>query len=196
MYTLSPIEISFDCATGALSPATGQYRKHLSHLSGVFHDVKAEARMIEHESDPLIYEVNEYKKDGSDLFFGTTTMQPGKVGDEFFMTRGHFHQSRDMGEFYCTQHGKGLLLLQNREGRSETVEMREGSCAFIPPDWAHRSINTGLVPLVFTWVCNVDAGHDYEAIASSGMRMLVEDRNGNVAVVPNPNFNQGTKTPR
>lgn len=188
MNALFPIEIQFDSVTGALSPETGRYRKYLSQLSGVFQDAQAEARLIEEQKDPLIYEVNEYKKDGSDLFFGTTTMQPGKVGHEYFMTRGHFHQNPSMGEFYCTQHGNGVLLLQNRDGQCETVQMRAGSCAFIPPDWAHRSINTGTAPLVFTWVCNVAAGHDYEAIASRGMRMLVVEGSSGAEVIPNPNF--------
>lgn len=188
MTGLSPAEISYDASTGALSTATDHYRKRLSDLSGVFRDADAWSYAIQKNSDPLVYQVHEYKKEGSDLFFGTTTMQPGKVGDEFFMTRGHFHARRDMGEIYCTQHGKGLLLLQNRDGKCETVQMREGSCAFIPPDWAHRSINTGPTPMVFTWVCNVRAGHDYKEIAARGMRMLVVERNGKVDLVPNPNF--------
>ena len=88
MPGLSPIEIGFDAATGALSPATGRYRKRLSQLEGVFRDADAWSRAIQENADPLVYEVNEYKKEGSDIFFGTTTMQPGKVGEEYFMTRG------------------------------------------------------------------------------------------------------------
>jgi len=42
--------------------------------------------------------------------------------------------------------------------------------------------------LVFTWVCNVLAGHDYDAIATRGMRMLVVERNGKAELLPNPNF--------
>jgi glucose-6-phosphate isomerase len=188
MPSLSPAEIQFDATTGALSPVTGQYRKHLSELEGVFQDADAWARLVDENSDPLVYEVNEYKKESSDLFFGTTTMQPGKVGEEYFMTRGHFHQNRDMGEFYCTQNGQGLLMLQDREGNVETVDMRPGGCAFIPPDWAHRSINTGPIPLVFTWFCSVHAGHDYAAIAAKGMKKLALEGDGGVRLVPNPNF--------
>ena len=188
MAKLSPTEISFDASTGALSPSTARYRKHLSELVGVFQNEEAWSRSIQDYADPLVYEVNEFKKEGTDLFFGTTTMQPGKVGEEYFMTRGHFHQRRDMGEFYCTQSGSGLLLLQDRDGRSETLSMREGSCAFIPPDWAHRSINTGSIPLVFTWFCNVLAGHDYAEIAGQGMRMLVIERSDRPEVITNPNF--------
>lgn len=183
-----PVAVSFDAASGVLSSETGHYIKRLSDLAGVFSDTKAWSCAVSERDDPVVYEVREFKQDGSDLFFGTTTMQPGKVGDEFYMTRGHFHQRRDMGEFYCTQHGEGLLLLENRDGRSETVEMRVSNCAIIPPDWAHRSINTGSGPLVFTWFCNVLAGHDYGPILTRGMRTLIVERDGQVVRVPNPNF--------
>lgn len=183
-----PTEIAFNSETGVLSPTTGQNRKHLSQLKSVFHDIDACEQLIETHSDPLVYEVREYRQDDSDLFFGTTTMQPGKVGNEYYMTRGHFHFRRDMGEFYCTQSGTGILMLQNRDGRCETVDMRVGSCVFIPPDWAHRSINTGPSKLVFTWVCNIAAGQDYDALAERGMRLMAVEKAGDFALVPNPNF--------
>ena len=89
---------------------------------------------------------------------------------------------------YYTQSGEGLLLLESREGETRTVEMKVDICAFIPPDWAHRSMNTGKVPLVFVWVCNADAGHDYGEILARGMRSLVVQQNNKVALVPNPNY--------
>ena len=104
------------------------------------------------------------------------------------MTRGHFHQRRDMGEVYYTQHGSGLLLLESRDGRTETVDMRPGVCAFIPPDWAHRSINVGGDRLVFVWVCNPEAGHDYADILSKGMRKIVVDDGGRPALLDNPAY--------
>jgi glucose-6-phosphate isomerase, archaeal len=188
MNGLFPALVSIDASSGALSPATGRYEKRLSGLQGIFRDGQAFASAIREGNDPLVYEVMEFKKEGSDIFFGTTTMQPGKVGDEFFMTRGHFHARRDLGEVYCTQSGTGVLLLENRYGVSQVVDMLPGTCAFIPPDWAHRSINTGSEPLVFTWFCNVDAGHDYAAILERGMRKLVVERNGKPEIVANPRF--------
>jgi glucose-6-phosphate isomerase len=115
-------------------------------------------------------------------------MSPGKVGAEYYMTRGHFHQRRDRGEAYYTQSGEGLLLLESRSGETRTVELRPGVCAFIPPDWAHRSINTGAAKLVFVWFCATDAGHDYGEILERGMRKLVIERDGRLAVADNPNF--------
>ena len=188
MSELNPTQVSINSDTGAVSPETGRYIKHLSELEGIYSDGEAWARTLREESDPVVYEVVEFKKQGSDLFFGTTTMQPGKVGDEYYMTRGHFHEDRTKSEVYCTLSGRGLLLLENRQGQCETVEMREGTCAFIPPDWAHRSINCGSEPLVFSWFCSVEAGHNYGQILKQGMRKLCLDRDGEVEMVDNPNF--------
>ena len=188
MSELFPIQVSITSSSGEVSPATGHYTKHLSEFNGIYSDDDAWSRAVRENNDPLVYEVIEFKKEGSDLFFGTTTMQPGKIGQEFYMTRGHFHEDRTKSEVYCTLSGQGLLLLENRMGQCETVEMREGTCAFIPPDWAHRSINCGSEPLVFSWFCSVCAGHDYGQILKQGMRKLVLERDGMLEIVDNPSF--------
>jgi glucose-6-phosphate isomerase, archaeal len=184
---LLPEGVKIDGVTGEVSPETGRYKKRLQDLEGFFGDGQAFGEATR-AGNPLVYEVVEYRKDNSDLFFGTTTMYPGKVGEEYYLTRGHFHQRRDMGEVYYTQSGQGILLLESREGRSETVDMRPGICAFIPPDWAHRSINVGPEKLVFVWVCNTSAGHDYGDILRQGMRKVVVERGGKPTIVDNPRF--------
>lgn len=180
-----PIGVGIDPHTGELSPATGRYAKRLGELGQIYHDKEAFAAA---SGDRLAYEVIEYRAEGSDIIFGTTVMQPGKVGEEYFMTRGHFHVRRDRGEVYYTQSGEGILLLESRSGEVQSVEMKPGICAFIPPDWAHRSINTGTEKLVFVWVCEADAGHDYGEIMSKGMRSLVVEREGKPAVIANPRW--------
>jgi glucose-6-phosphate isomerase, archaeal len=183
-----PAGVMIDPITGAVTPATGRYSKHLNDIRGIYKDQQALDAILAVQGNIVAYEVVEYIQPGADVSFGTTTMYPGRVGDEFFMTRGHFHKRRDRGEVYYTQSGEGLLLLESREGDTQTVDMKPGSCAFIPPDWAHRSVNTGSVPLVFVWVCNPDAGHDYGEILARGMRKLVVGRGGSVALEANPNF--------
>ena len=185
---LFPEGVAIDGVTGSIEPATDRYAKRLSELRGLFQDEKAQERAIVERDDPVVYEVVDYRKSESDLCFGTTIMSPGKVGAEYYMTRGHFHQRRDRGEAYYTQSGEGLLLLESRAGESRTVEMRPGVCAFIPPDWAHRSINTGSEKLVFVWFCATDAGHDYGEIRERGMRKLVVERDGRTVVADNPRF--------
>lgn len=183
-----PIGVTIDSITGAVAPSTGHYKKRLSEFRSVYRDGAAVDARIASEGDAVTYEVVEVKPEGSDIFFGTTTMYPGKVGAEYHMTRGHFHARRDRAEVYYTQSGHGLLLLESRDGETKTVEMKPGIAAYIPPDWAHRSINTGTEPLVFVWMTNVDAGHDYGTIVAKGFRSLVVEKDGKPAVVPNPGY--------
>lgn len=182
-----PIGVAINGSTGAVAPATGHYTKRLSEFRGLYHDAAAFDAAVSAD-DAVTYEVIEFKADGSDIFFGTTTMYPGKVGDEYFMTRGHFHARADRAEVYYTQSGEGLLLLETRDGEIQTVDMKPGVAAYIPPGWAHRSINTGSRPLVFVWMTSVDAGHDYSTIAGKGFRCLVLEQDGKPAVVANPNY--------
>lgn len=185
---LLPEGVAIDGQTGEVTPSTSRYAKHLSDLRGFFRDAKALEEKIAREGDLTVYEVVDYRKPESDLAFGTTIMSPGKVGEEYYLTRGHFHTRRECGEAYYTQSGHGLLLLESRDGESRTVEMKPGICAFIPPDWAHRSINIGSDKLIFTWFCATDAGHEYGEIAKRGMRRLVLERAGKLALVDNPNY--------
>ncbi|MDR3750981.1 MAG: glucose-6-phosphate isomerase family protein [Terracidiphilus sp.] len=185
---LMPEGVAIDSITGAVSPATGRYTKRLSELRELFQDRDMADKEVERLQDPVVYEIAEYRKPGSDIFFGTTTMSPGRVGREYYMTRGHFHERQDAAEVYYTQHGEGILLLELRDEQSMTVEMRPGLCAFIPPGWAHRSINTGSEKLIFVWMCNVAVGHDYGDILKRGMRKLVVARNQLPELIDNPSW--------
>jgi glucose-6-phosphate isomerase len=185
---LFPEGVAIDGRTGEVSPSTSRYTKRLSDLRSFFHDSKALQALTEEQGDLTVYTVIDYRREGSDLAFGTTIMWPGKVGDEYFMTRGHFHVRRECGEAYYTQSGSGILLLESRAGETRTVEMKPGVCAFIPPDWAHRSINTGPDKLVFAWFCATNAGHEYGEIEKRGMRRLVLERGGKTVLADNPNY--------
>jgi len=185
---LFPEGVAIDGKTGEVTPSTSRYSKKLSDLRGFFHDPKALESKIAQEGDATVYEVIDYRHEESDLAFGTTIMWPGKVGEEYYLTRGHFHVRRECGEAYYTQSGAGLLLLESREGETRTVDMKPGVCTFIPPDWAHRSINTGPEKLIFTWFCATDAGHEYGEIQKRGMRKLVIDQDGKSVLADNPNY--------
>ena len=134
-------------------PAPASTPSGWDEFRGIYYDEKSLDALLQEQGDLVTYEVTEYRADGSDLFFGTTTMMPGCVGNEYFMTRGHYHARRDRGEIYYTQSGEGILLLNSRDGQTREVDMKQGVCAFIPPDWAHRSVNTGTAKLVFVWCC-------------------------------------------
>jgi glucose-6-phosphate isomerase, archaeal len=181
-----PETIVINPQTGAVSPHTSAYEKRLSEFRGIYRDEKAFDALLAAKGDVVTYKVVACRGEGTDMFFGTTTMYPGSVGDEYFMTRGHFHARRDCGEIYYTQSGEGLLLLQSREGEIRTLAMKPGTCASIPADWAHRTVNTGDTPLVFVWCCHQQAGHEYGSILTRGMGQRVVRSNGAPVCLPDP----------
>ena len=97
-----------------------------------------------------------------------TVIHPGTVGDEYFMTKGHFHSLRDTGEVYLGLGGSGYLLLMTEDGGQSAVPMERGTLAYVPPYWAHRTVNTGDEPFVFFAVYPGQAGHDYGTIETTG----------------------------
>ena len=55
-------------------------------------------------------------------------MSPGKVGDEYFMTRGHIHKQADRPEIYYGQKGSGLMLMESPEGEVRIVAIEPLTC--------------------------------------------------------------------
>ncbi|RPH30581.1 glucose-6-phosphate isomerase [Buttiauxella warmboldiae] len=133
-------------------------------LVGVFHD---EAAWRALPAGTTIYQVEMLPSpDGEgELFVGTTHLNPGRVGDEFYMTRGHFHQRREQGEVYFGLRGSGLLLLQSEQGEARFEQVSQGSVHIIPGNTAHRLINTGSEVLSALAVWPTIAGHDYASLA-------------------------------
>jgi glucose-6-phosphate isomerase len=99
------------------------------------------------------------------------------VGDEYFMTHGHFHALSDRAEIYATVKGTGALLLMDEGGTTSSQTMKPGTVHYIPGKVAHRVVNTGDEPLVFLASWPSDAGHDYGSIKTKGFskRMILRD---------------------
>lgn len=188
MVSPQPCSVEFSANTGIIGEAMARYQKRLSALRGLFLDSDALERRIREEKDPVCYEnfaFNNSRAEG-DIFFGTTILYPGKVGIEYHLTRGHYHRKRDRAETYQTLSGRGLVLFEREDVAKRTAELVPGKVTYIPPFWAHRSVNTGRVPLVFLWTCPVDAGHDYASLGQRGMRLVVLERNGVPCVEDRP----------
>jgi glucose-6-phosphate isomerase len=64
------------------------------------------------------------------------------------------------------------------DGGCSTIEIEPGTIAYVPPNHAHRTVNTGSEELVFLGVYPADAGHDYESIEQSGFSARVVERDG------------------
>jgi glucose-6-phosphate isomerase, archaeal len=185
-----PSSVSFESKTGVIPEATAHYQKRLSDLRGLFLDSKALELRIREEGDPVCYEnygFNQNQAEG-DIFFGTTIIYPGKVGSEYHLTRGHYHRKRHHAETYQALSGRGLVLFEREDGTTSSAELAPGKVTYVPPFWAHRSINTSDQVLVFLWTCAVDAGHDYEGLGGRGMLKVVVERNGSPSVEDRTKF--------
>ena len=180
--------VDFDLVTG-LSRTAQSSKRTVSDMRGMFADDAATEKLIA-EGDPLVYEFYELgapEKPG-DLAFGSSIVYPGKVGDEYFMTKGHFHTILETGEtYYCLQ-GQGYMLLENPEGDWSAQPLSPGNTVYVPPRYAHRSINVGNTPMVTFFCFRGDAGHDYGTIETKGYRKLLFDIDGETVIVDNPKW--------
>ena len=67
-------------------------RRTLTSMRGQYRDTAAYDALLAVE-DTLLYEVYELQRPhvAGELLHGISIVHPGKVGDEYFMTKGHFH---------------------------------------------------------------------------------------------------------
>jgi glucose-6-phosphate isomerase len=153
--------------------------KKIKHLEGVFADENA-LRLLDPEFTVYSVQAHLPLKEGTEggLYFGTTIIQPGKVGCEYFMTRGHFHASINRAEYYWGVQGEGMLILMDQARNTWAERMFPGSLHFIPGKVAHRVANTGNTPLIFGACWPSDAGHNYEEISNNGFSARLFDING------------------
>ncbi|WP_433046807.1 glucose-6-phosphate isomerase family protein [Dactylosporangium sp. CS-033363] len=153
-----------------LANRTGRYEKRLADLDGLFADSGAFAARLAHEADRVIYHVDEFRPSDAagDLITGISTLSPGKVGEEFHMTRGHIHAQHDRAEIYHCLSGHGLMLMETLDGQTVVTELHPGVIAYVPPVHIHRSVNVGDTDLVTVFCYPADAGQDYGIIARAG----------------------------
>ena len=176
---IQPFQLAW--ATGALSHGP-LIRKttRLGDLTAVFADRDA----IQPFASQPAYDVDMFDTPGGEgeLYVGVTHLYPGKVGHEYFMTRGHFHQRREQGEVYFGLEGEGMLLMQNEQGEAWTEPVFAGSVHIISGYTAHRLINTGSQTLSALAVWPSIAGHDYTSLPH-GFALRVVEEAGKVRIM-------------
>ncbi len=177
--------------SGQLDGRNGEYDKFLGDMSGVYRDTSAYEELLARQgANLLVYRVEENRVGEGDgaLILGTSTMQPGRVGREYAVTRGHLHREANRAEVYHCVSGHGVMLLDTVHGQSRALELTPGKAVHVPGHWIHRSVNVGAQALVTTFVYNADAGQDYELIARAGgmSQLIVDDGAGGWVSEPNP----------
>lgn len=139
-----------------------------------------------------------------------TVWEPGKVGEEYIKTYGHYHVGA-LDETYWVLFGEGIVLVQKRAVDSSgkvindeieeiyAVHVRAGDAIFIPAEWGHLVANISKTffvtaddsPVNFEEVDSVSLpGHaDYEAVKEMrGFAYYVVEREGKPALVKNEKY--------
>jgi len=169
-----PAANALDFTTGDMVPHGRAVIRRLSEMRRAFADPETVAALLSEGDDRVIYRsyVAEVPEQPGHLAYLTTIILPGEVGGEYHMTRGHFHQ-KDSAEVYLGMSGHGLMLMQARDGQFRSEALTKGTTVYVPPGWAHRTVNTGPQELVFLAVYFSDAGHDYRSIEAKGFAARV-----------------------
>jgi len=174
--TLPKVILSRNTLTG---PSVNKLTRTIGDLKGLFNDQKAFE-----EQDPArtAYEVESYfpVAEGTEggLFFGITRLQPGLIGNEYVMTKGHSHVLENRAEFYWGIEGEGMMLFMDKSRNTWAEKIFPGSVHYINGFTAHRVANTGETILAFGACWPSDAGHNYELIAKNGFSKRLMKING------------------
>jgi glucose-6-phosphate isomerase len=164
--------------------------RKLSAMRGQYLDEQTYDAMLLN-NDEIIYEVYEIKRPevAGEFLMGISIIHPGKVGQEFFMTKGHFHNLIETAEVYLCLNGEGFMVMETPEGEAAVEPLSPGSVLYVPPRWAHRSVCTSRQQdLIFFFAYPANAGHDYGTIEKKGFRKLVMEVNGKIQVIDNPRW--------
>lgn len=139
-----------------------------------------------------VYQV--FKLTDKDNWVNQTVISPGKIGDEYPKTFGHYHPKNAPHEIYHIANGEGILLLQKKhlEVVDEVLLIRAkpGDEIVIKNEYGHSWSNIGNTPLIS--YDNWTLGHtpqDYKPIEKlHGMAYYLVEENGQPKIVPNPNY--------
>jgi len=187
-----PATVTLDHRTGQIDPCLSRDVRRVSDLAMMFGDDDAVAREIA-DGDKLVYEVSYHPfiTPDSDLALGVSRILPGTVGDEYHMTKGHYHVEPHAAEIYHCLRGTGYLLLQERGGDFRAIPWSPGTISHFSADWAHRVVNTGDDDLIFAASYHFNGGLDYAPIVERGFRKRVVARDGKPEFVDEPRWAAG-----
>jgi len=180
---IEPFAVRYDLAAGVMHEPKSHLVRRASDMRGYYRDAAALGRLIA-AGDPVHYEVFEtpVPHEYGHLMYCISKLHSGLVGDECFMTKGHFHTAINTGEIYLALGGVGFMMMKTPDGQCRYESFTSGRMVYVPPYWGHRSINAGEEPLISFCVYPGDAGHNYGDIEMEGFPKRVFRRNGKIVV--------------
>ena len=123
---INPFGVDLDLEQGLMNRAKNHVIRRASDMRGYYADEGALNRLVANQKNPVHYEVFEVPvpEEHGHLMYCISTLQPGRVGDEWFMTKGHYHSVPDTAEIYLSLRGEGYMMMKTRdadEARSNGV---------------------------------------------------------------------------
>lgn len=137
-----------------------------------------------------------------------TVWEPGKVGDEYIKTYGHYHIGQ-LDETYWFLLGTGVALQQKLADETDpsvvaefkAIQVKGGDSLYMPPGYGHLVANVGHTYFVTADDSPVDFGDkdpvsmpghaDYEMVKKMrGFAYYVVEHNGAPALVRNPLYKE------
>ena len=109
---IKPFIFKIDLINKTISNPDSHIVRKLSSMEGQYLDEDSYDEIVKKE-DTMLYEVYEKlvsEKEG-ELTQGLTIIHPGKVGKEYFMTKGHFHSVLETAELYYCFKGHGFMMM-------------------------------------------------------------------------------------
>lgn len=133
--------------------------------------------------------------------FDITVIEPGVIGEEFIMTKGHTHAGNSV-EFCEVWHGLALFVQQGRNPLTGDTEFiatlaKPGEKVFLVPGYSHRTINVGKDVLVMADWMNVDkksnSGFDFSEFERHGGTRynVIKKADGSIEFRHNPSYGEG-----
>lgn len=123
-----------------------------------------------------------------------TIIVPGKNGDEYNKTYGHFHIYMGV-EIYNCLYGQGLLIMQRNDEEGEAKEFKvvtlhSGKQVEVPSGYGHCIVNIGKSFLVMLDNSpDFEKSHNYETVKiKKGFAYYVIEKKGEISFEHNPNY--------
>ena len=134
---MDPFSIELDLEEGLMHGARNRLVRRASDMRGYYVDKAALEELIVEGNDPVHYEVFEIPVPATygHLMSCISMLHPGKVGDEYSMTKGHYHRIVGTAEIYLCLRGAGYMLMKTAAGQCKAEPMRRGKMVYVPPSW-------------------------------------------------------------
>jgi glucose-6-phosphate isomerase, archaeal len=184
-----PFVTQINPETGFGAGFAAHYIKTFEAMHGVYQEDGVELTSRGPELSYEVFSTQQTDLPGA-LTVGTSIVKPGRIGEEFALTRGHLHRIADRAEMYFGLNGRGVMLLESVEGEVHALEIVPGSMVYVPGGWLHRSVNVGAEVLVTLFCFSADSGQNYEIVEQSGgmKKLVVDDGQGGWMLKDNPRY--------